>query len=497
MSLAERSANSRRQFVEEQMIAPADQPAPGTRREHDLLGERDVPEEAYYGIQTLRAAENFRFGDLPISHFPTFIHALAMVKKAAAIANHACGLLPSDKEAAILRACDDVISGTLDTAFIVDVFQGGAGTSSNMNMNEVIANRALEYLGRQRGDYAALHPNDDVNMSQSTNDAYPTAVRLAIIMSSKEVAEGLALLISAFSAKAKLFADIVKIGRTQLQDAVPIRLGQEFGAYAVTLREDQARIAEAAQLFCEVNLGGTAVGTSLNADPCYAARAVAELSSISGIALVQSENLLEASWDTGAYVLFSGVLKRVAVKLSKIANDLRLLSSGPRAGLGEIRLPPMQAGSSIMPGKVNPVIPEAVNQICFQVIGNDLAVTMAAEAGQLQLNAFEPVIVYNILNSMRLLARAMETLATRCIAGITADEARCRAGAEASVALAAALVPAIGYERSVEIAKLAEATGRTIAEVALAEGLDKDLIENLLDPMRMSGAAPESGEATN
>jgi len=465
------------------------QPAPGMRREHDLLGERDVPAIAYYGVQTLRAAENFPFADVPISHFPTLIRALAMVKRAAATANHACGLLPAHKHDAIIRACDDVIAGLLDDAFIVDVFQGGAGTSSNMNMNEVIANRALEHMGRRRGDYAALHPNDDVNMSQSTNDAYPTAVRLAIIMSSHGVADGLASLIGAFEAKAEEFADVVKIGRTQLQDAVPIRLGQEFGAYATTLREDEARIAEAAHLFCEVNLGGTAVGTSLNADPAYAARAVEELSAISGIKLVQAENLLEASWDTGAYVLFSGVLKRVAVKLSKIANDLRLLASGPRAGIGEIRLPAMQPGSSIMPGKVNPVIPEAVNQVCFQVIGNDLTVTMAAEAGQLQLNAFEPVIAYNILTSMRLLSRAMETLAGRCVAGITANEERCRAGAESSVALAAALVPVIGYEASVEIAKAALASGRSIREVALATGLKDEILDRLLDPMKMTGPA--------
>ncbi|MGO9133052.1 MAG: aspartate ammonia-lyase [Methylovirgula sp.] len=470
----------------------ADKSLPRMRIEHDLLGEREVPQEALYGIQTLRAAENFRFADLPISHFPSLIRALAMVKKAAACANGACGLLSPEKEAAIRLACDDVISGALDDSFIVDVFQGGAGTSSNMNMNEVIANRGLEHMGRPHGDYAALHPNDDVNMSQSTNDAYPTAVRLAIIMESGAVATALQSLIAVFAAKAQEFANVVKIGRTQLQDAVPIRLGQEFGAYAVTLREDVARIAEAAQLFREINLGGTAVGTSLNADPLYAARAVAELSAISGIELVQAEDLLEASWDTGAYVLFSGVLKRVAVKLSKIANDLRLLSSGPRAGFGEIRLPAMQPGSSIMPGKVNPVIPEAVNQICFQVIGNDLTVTMAAEAGQLQLNAFEPVIAYNILTSMRLLARAMETLATRCVAGITADEIRCRAGAEASVALAAALVPIIGYEQSVEIAKLALASGRTIREVALDAGLDRQLVETLLDPIHMTGPEPKA-----
>ncbi len=310
------------------MTSLSDGQAPRVRREHDLLGERDVPEDVYYGIQTLRAAENFHFTDLPISHFPALIQALAMVKKAAAIANSACGLLPLTKEAAILSACDDVIAGTLDSSFIVDVLQGGAGTSVNMNMNEVIANRGLDYLGRPRGDYAALHPIDDVNMSQSTNDAYPTAVRLAIIMSSREVAAALETLIAAFCAKAEEFADIVKIGRTQLQDAVPIRLGEEFGAYAVTLREDEARIAEAAHLFCEVNLGGTAVGTSLNADPCYAARAVGALSEISGVKLVQSVNLLEASWDTGAYVLFSGVLKRIAVKLSKIASDLRLYPAG-------------------------------------------------------------------------------------------------------------------------------------------------------------------------
>lgn len=473
------------------MASPADEERIRTRREHDLLGERDVPADAYYGVQTLRAAENFPLSDLPISHFPALIHALALVKKAAAIANHACGFLPDDKHEAIVRACDDVIAGGLDEAFIVDVFQGGAGTSSNMNVNEVIANRALEHLGRRRGDYAALHPNDDVNMSQSTNDAYPTAVRLAIMLSANEVAAGLEHLIAAFSTKAEEFASIVKIGRTQLQDAVPIRLGQEFSAYATTLREDEARIAEASHLFCEVNLGGTAVGTRLNADPDYAQRAVAELSALSGFRLVQSENLLEASWDTGAYVLFSSVLKRIAVKLSKIANDLRLLSSGPRAGFGEIRLPPMQPGSSIMPGKVNPVIPEAVNQICFQVIGNDLAVTLASEAGQLQLNAFEPVIVYNILTSMRLLARAMETLATRCIEGISANALRCRAGAEASVALAAALVPVIGYERSVEIAKKALATERTILEVALDEGLDKDLLGHLLDPAHMTGPEPK------
>jgi aspartate ammonia-lyase len=457
------------------------------RREHDLLGERDVPADAYYGIQTLRAVENFHLADLSISHFPILVRALAMVKKAAAIANQRCGLLPEPKATAITKACDDVIAGTLDHAFVVDLFQGGAGTSSNMNMNEVIANRALEYLGHARGQYAFLHPNDDVNMSQSTNDVYPTAIRLAIILSRFEVSEGLDRLIAAFTAKAEDFAGIVKIGRTQLQDAVPISLGQEFSAFATTLREDRARVEEAANLFREINLGGTAVGTRLNADPIYATYAVAELSKISGVEFVQSENLLEASWDTGAYVLFSSILKRIAVKLSKIANDLRLLSSGPRAGFGEIRLPPMQPGSSIMPGKVNPVIPEAVNQVCFQVIGNDLTVTLAAEAGQLQLNAFEPVIIYNILTSMRLIARAMNHLASRCVDGITANELQCRRGADASVALATALIPLIGYERAVEIAKAALASGQTVLEVAAQAGLDPLLLARVLDPLSMTG----------
>jgi aspartate ammonia-lyase len=474
-----------------------DAAAAAFRREHDLLGERDVPADAYYGIQTLRAAENFHLADLPISHFPNIVRALAMVKKAAAIANSACGHLPAKKCTAIAKACDDVIAGTLDHAFVVDVFQGGAGTSSNMNMNEVVANRALEHLGHARGNYAFLHPNDDVNMSQSTNDVYPTAIRLAIILSRHEVSQGLGRLVDAFTIKAEEFAGIVKIGRTQLQDAVPISLGQEFSAFATTLREDQARFEEAASLFREINLGGTAVGTRLNADEAYGKYAVAELSRISGIAFVQSENLLEASWDTGAYVLFSGVLRRIAVKLSKIANDLRLLSSGPRGGIGEIRLPPMQPGSSIMPGKINPVIPEAVNQVCFQVIGNDLTVTLAAEAGQLQLNAFEPVIIYNILTSMRLLARAMNHLAARCVDGITANELQCRRGAEASVALATALIPLIGYERAVEIAKTTLASGQTVLEVAALAGLDPLVLARVLDPLSMTGATPSSNAKPN
>jgi aspartate ammonia-lyase len=465
----------------------------GIRRERDSLGELDIAADAYFGIQTQRAVENFSLSDITLCHFPALVRALAMVKKAAAISNHAAGQLPEPKFGAIVRACDDIIDGLLMEPFVVDVFQGGAGTSSNMNANEVIANRALEHLGRPKGEYRTVHPNDDVNMSQSTNDVYPTAVRLALLLSRSELQTALARLIQAFEAKGRAFSTTVKIGRTQLQDAVPITLGQEFEAFAATLREDTARLEEVASHFQEVNLGGTAVGTRLNATHAYAERAIAELSRISGLDLKAASNLLEASWDTGAFVTFSGILRRIAVKLSKIANDLRLLASGPRSGLGEIRLPAVQPGSSIMPGKVNPVIPESVNQVCYQVIGNDLAVTMAAEGGQLQLNAFEPLIVYNLLTSMRLLGRAMTNLAERCVDGIEADVERCRAGADASISLATALVPVVGYTKAADIAKEALASGRTVMEVALSLGLDALALQVLLDPMAM--AMPEANPA--
>ncbi|QJP15806.1 aspartate ammonia-lyase [Starkeya sp. ORNL1] len=457
-----------------------------TRIERDSLGERAVPEDAYYGIQTLRAVENFGLSDITLSHFPALVRSLAMVKKAAAIANHAAGALAEPKFSAVVGACDDIIAGQLIDAFVVDVFQGGAGTSTNMNANEVIANRALEHLGRPRGEYLTVHPNDDVNMSQSTNDVYPTAVRLAIMLSCSELQASLAALIAAFESKAREFSTTVKIGRTQLQEAVPITLGLEFEAFAATLTEDTARLEEVACFFREVNLGGTAVGTRVNATRAYAQRAIAELSQISGLPLIAAGNLMEASWDTGAFVNFSGILRRIAVKLSKICNDLRLLSSGPRSGLGEIRLPPVQPGSSIMPGKVNPVIPESVNQVCYQIIGNDLAVTMAAEGGQLQLNAFEPLIAYNLLTSMRLLGRAMTNLAERCVRGIEADVERCRAGAEGSISLATALVPVVGYGRAAEIAKEALRSGRTVKDVAASLAIDPVTLEELLDPMSMA-----------
>lgn len=459
-----------------------------TREEHDLLGHKHIRADLRYGIQTARALENFPLSGVAISSFPTLIRAIGIVKKAAAIGNFAVDGLDKVKFDAIGKACDDVISGQLNADFVVDVYQGGAGTSTNMNANEVIANRALEYLGLEYGTYSAVHPNDDVNRSQSTNDVYPTAIRLSIILSSEELLDSLKVLIGSLERKASEFRSYVKLGRTQLQDAVPITLGQEFGAFASTFKEDLLRVADGTRLFSEVNLGGTAIGTGINAPAGYVERAFEAMRELSGTPLVQSSDLVEASWDTGAFVTFSGILKRISVKLSKVANDLRLMSSGPRGGLAEIRLPACQPGSSIMPGKVNPVIPESVNQVCFQVIGNDLAVTMASEAGQFQLNAFEPVIAFNILLSMRLLSRAATTLAEKCIDGIEANVEHCRSTAESCTTLATALVPVVGYESAIRIAQTALLSGENIREVAIASGLDPAVVANLLDPIRM--AAP-------
>ena len=459
-----------------------------TRLEHDSLGEIAVPHGAYYGAQTMRAVQNFPISGVTLAHMPTLLRALAQVKHAAAITNHALGHLSDAKLSAIVGAATEVADGALREQFPIDVMQGGAGTSTNMNMNEVLANRGLELMGHARGEYAHLHPNDDVNLSQSTNDAYPTAVRLGVLLACAPLQAALDALATAFEAKAAAFAHVVKLGRTQLQDAVPMTLGQELGAYAVTIREDVARIEDSKSLLSEVNLGGTAIGTRINAPAGYGPRAIAELSRISGFPLVQSANLVEASWDMGGFVMFSGVLKRVASKLSKIANDLRLLSSGPRGGLGEIALPAMQPGSSIMPGKVNPVIPEVLNLVCFQVIGNDLAVTMAAEAGQLQLNAFEPLIASNILGSMGLLTNAVGTFTERCVMGIEAREENCTRHVEASVGAATALVPIIGYERAASLAKDALASGRTIRALAQeALGMTDAEISALLSPAALTG----------
>lgn len=436
------------------------------RTEHDSLGEIEVPADALYGAQTVRAMHNFPISGVPLSHHPDLLVALARVKQAAAITNAAMGQLAPEKCDAIVAAAEEVATGLFHEHFRVDVFQGGAGTSTNMNMNEVLANRGLELMGHQRGAYAHLHPNDDVNLSQSTNDAYPTAVRVGVLLACAGLRAALAGLAAAFERKGRQFTLVVKLGRTQLQDAVPMTLGQEMGAYAATVREDVQRLDEAQLLLHEVNLGGTAIGTRINAPPGYGPRAITELSRLAGFPLVQSTNLVEASWDMGGFVAFSGVLKRIAVKLGKIANDLRLLGSGPRGGLGEIALPPMQPGSSIMPGKVNPVIAEALNQVCFQVVGNDLAVTMAAEGGQLQLNAFEPLIAHNILGSIALLTNGVGLFTTRLVDGIEAREENCTRHVLASVGTATALVPKVGYEQAALVAKEALRSGRTVREVA-------------------------------
>lgn len=457
-----------------------------TRLEHDLLGERDVPADVYYGIQTLRSLENYNITGIPLSHFPHFVIALAMVKKAAAKANQKLGDLDPSIGESISKACDEIIAGNLHSQFVVDMIQGGAGTSTNMNANEVIANRALEIHGHSRGQYEIIHPNNHVNQSQSTNDAYPTAIRLAVLLGYKELTEAMTDLAYELKQKSVEFSDVLKMGRTQLQDAVPMTLGQEFEAFRVTVKEDIQRIKVVVELFREVNLGATAIGTGITAKPEYSSLAIEELSRISGVELVQAENLVEATSDMGAFVMFSSVLKRIAVKISKFCNDLRLLSSGPRAGLNEINLPPMAPGSSIMPGKVNPVIPEVVNQVAFQVIGNDLTVTMAAEAGQLQLNVMEPVIAFNCFQSFNMLMQAIKTLTHRCIKGITANREICRGFVENSIGIVTALNPYIGYENSTRIAKRALETNRSVMELVLEEGLlNKDQLEDILSPQKM------------
>ncbi|MFE7355810.1 aspartate ammonia-lyase [Streptomyces sp. NPDC057543] len=453
------------------------QPAPrtpngfGTRTEHDLLGERDVPANAYYGIHTLRAVENFPITGTQVSTSPDLVNALACVKQAAAMANRDLALLEDGKADAIVAACEEIRAGRFHDQFVVDVIQGGAGTSTNMNANEVVANRALELLGHAKGEYRLLHPLEDVNAGQSTNDVYPTAVKIALYFAAHGLLEAMAELRDAFSAKATEFADVLKMGRTQLQDAVPMTLGQEFAAFAVMLEEDRGRLAEACELIREINLGGTAIGTGLNAHPAYAATACAHLGAITGIPLEVAGDLVEATQDAGAFVQLSGVLKRIAVKLSKTCNDLRLLSSGPRTGLGEINLPAMQAGSSIMPGKVNPVIPEVVNQIAFEVIGNDLTVTFAAEAGQLQLNAFEPVIAHSLLKSLAHLRAGCLTLAERCVAGITANREHLADLVAHSIGLVTALNPHIGYQNATSIAQEALTTGASVHDLVLRRGL--------------------------
>jgi aspartate ammonia-lyase len=459
-----------------------------TRREHDLLGDRDVPADALYGVQTLRALENFPISGVPIAEFPTLIAALASVKEAAARANEELGLLDPRVAGAIVRAAEALRHGEHASQFPVDMIQGGAGTSTNMNANEVIANLALESLGEARGRYDVVHPNNHVNLSQSTNDVYPTAVKLALHASISELQGAMGALAGAFLRKGEEFAPFVKMGRTQLQDAVPMTLGQEFTAFAHTMLEDVDRLGEAQALIREINMGATAIGTGINAPPGYAEAVRRHLSRITGLALVTAPDLVEATADTGVFVQLSGVLKRCAVKLSKICNDLRLLSSGPRAGLGEINLPAMQPGSSIMPGKVNPVIPEVVNQVCFDVIGGDVTVTMAAEAGQLQLNVFEPIIAYRLLRGMAILRNACDVLRERCIEGITANPDRMRQFVEHSIGIVTALVPLIGYEAASEVARTALASGRGVYDLVLERGLlTREQLDAVLNPDAMTG----------
>ena len=459
------------------------------RKEKDLLGEREVPGEALYGVQTMRAAENFPITGIALREFPELIAALAAVKEAAALANRELGLLDPPIADALVKAARELREGAHHEHFIVDMVQGGAGTSTNMNVNEVLANRALEILGRERGDYTRVHPNTHVNLHQSTNDVYPTAVKIALHQVIESLRAAMKSLADAFLEKGKEFAPHVKMGRTQLQDAVPMTLGQEFRAFGHTILEDVDRLAEAQALIREMNMGATAIGTGITAPRGYADAVRRHLSEVTGLAMITAPDLVEATMDTGAFVQLSGVLKRCAVKLSKICDDLRLLSSGPRAGFNEINLPPMQPGSSIMPGKVNPVIPEVVNQVCFDVIGADVTVTMAASAGQLQLNVFEPIIAFRLLSSIAELRQACVVLKERCVEGITANPDRMRAFVEGSIGIVTALLPAIGYDRATEVAKAALESGRGVYEIVLERKLmTREALDRALSPDAMAGS---------
>ncbi|QJE95702.1 aspartate ammonia-lyase [Luteolibacter luteus] len=457
------------------------------RKEHDSLGERELPDSAYYGVQTLRGMENFPLSGIPLSHFSHFVRSFGYVKKAAAIANKQLGVLKPERADAIVAACDEVIAGQWHSHFTVDMIQGGAGTSTNMNANEVIANRALELLGHRKGQYEHLHPNDDVNRSQSTNDAYPTAIKLGVILTLRDAVSALRELKEALEAKAAEFADVLKMGRTENQDAVPMTLGQEFGAYAVMIGDGIRYLERASEELYEINMGATAIGTGINSPPGYAELCTKQLAEISGLPVNLAANLVEATQDSGCFALMSSAMKTAAVQLSKICNDLRWLSSGPRCGLYEIRLPSMQPGSSIMPGKVNPVIPEVVSQVCFQIIGADVTVSMASEASELELNMAEPVIAFNLLFGLTLLRNAAVILNARCIAGIQANRERCLEYVRHSIGLVTALNPVLGYERSAAIAKEALATGGSVYDLVLAKGwLAKEQLDDLLSPEKMT-----------
>ena len=468
--------------------------APGTRIETDSLGSLEVPSDAYWGIHTARALTNFPISQRAISNYPDLIRALARVKQAAARANKDLGVLDAEKADIIDRVCEEIVGGALHEQFVVGVIQGGAGTSTNMNVNEVIANRGLELMGHARGEYEHLHPIDDVNRSQSTNDVYPTAIKLGMVFSLQKLLAEHRLLTHAFEKKGREFEHVLKVGRTQLQDAVPMTLGQEFMGFAHTLAEDYDRLTESIKWLNEINLGATAIGTGITCDPGYAEAARHHLDQVTGLTFETAPDLIEATADAGIFMTLSGILKRAAVKLSKICNDLRLLSSGPQAGFGEITLPPRQAGSSIMPGKINPVIPEVVNQVAFSVIGADATVTAAAEAGQLQLNAFEPVIAHSILQSLVWMRRACRTLRINCIDGITANTDRLTLQVSSSVGVVTALTPYIGYAAAASLAHQALTTNSSIAELVLDAGLlTPEEVERILAPERLSNMVPFTG----
>lgn len=456
------------------------------RIEHDLLGDRQVPKSAYYGVQTVRALENFQVSNVAISHYPELIRALGYIKKACALANLECQIMEKDIADAIAKASDEVIAGKFDDQFPVDAVQGGAGTSTNMNANEVIANRALEHLGKKKGDYKVVHPNNHVNMSQSTNDVYPTSLRLATAWMLDQLADEVDHLQKALKKKSQEFADVLKMGRTQLQDAVPMTLGQEFAAYSAMIEEEIEKIRRVQSQLYTVNMGATAIGTGITAPKGYDTIVTRHLAELTALPLTLAQNLVKATQDAGDFVEVSTTVKRLAVKTSKICNDLRLLSSGPRTGIGEISLPPKQPGSSIMPGKVNPVIPEVVNQVAFEVIGNDVTITMAAEAGQLELNVMEPMIAFKLFNSILHFKRVLRILTDQCIVGIVANRERARSLMESSIGLVTALVPRLGYELCTEIAKKAQETGGSVYEIVQSGGyLSKEELDDILSPEHM------------
>lgn len=458
-----------------------------TRTEQDLLGQREVPADAYYGVQTARALENFQITGVPISLYPDLISAFAMVKTAAAKANRDCGVITEAVCDGIVSAAQEVIQGKLLEQFSVDVIQGGAGTSTNMNLNEVIANRAIEIMGHERGDYSHCRPNDDVNASQSTNDAYPSSLKLAMLISNERLVAELKELVATFRAKGEEFADLLKMGRTHLQDAVPMTLGQELDAFGLSIEGEIQGLEAGAGTLLEINMGGTAVGTGLNAPPGYSEKVTQYLADVSGFPFRLAPNLVEATQDTQGFVLYSSTLKSLAIKMIKVCNDLRLLASGPRAGFAEIRLPERQPGSSIMPGKVNPVIPEVMNQVCFKVIGNDLTVSLAAQAGQLQLNVMEPVIAASVLESVRMMINGAATLRVNCIQGIEANPDACQAYVDKSIGVVTALVPVLGYKPSTALAAEALRTGKGVVELVREKGLlSEEQIAEILEPAKMA-----------